>query len=75
MIIIISEVSRKHRPILSINGISENQTLNIIDKGSETITPTTAAVEDVLFQNKPRIKIASIPGLINPVNSCINWNA
>ena len=68
MTIIISEVSRKHRPILSINGISENQTLNIIDKGSETITPTTAAVEDVLFQNKPRIKIASILGLINPVN-------
>ena len=77
-------VNKKVKPIWCINGKSgkiDNVlhplgfTLKNKAIGIDMNAPIIAALELVFFQNKPKIKIANIPGETTPVHSCINWNA
>jgi len=69
MMTIIATRIRKTIPILSINGSVGNNHLNKNPNGIVTIAAQTAELEVARFQNKPSIKMATIPGLTNPVNS------
>ncbi|MNI23916.1 hypothetical protein D3C73_775180 [compost metagenome] len=42
------------------------------DKGMVTMAAASAAREVVLFQKKPKRKMANMPGEIKPTYSCIN---
>ena len=69
-IIRIDEI-RNTRPIRSRKGIIGNPILIIKDITSEARAVVIAALEVARFQKKPKINIATIPGLTNPVKSCI----
>ena len=47
--------------------------LKATDSGIVNSPAVKAALEVVLFQKRPRQKMASTPGDIKPTYSCINW--
>ena len=57
-----------------MKGISRGKSLNISAMGIELSTPQMAPLLVAFFQNSPIKKTAKIPGLTNPVYSCIYWN-
>ena len=59
-------------PIRSKNGISEYQILDAKDNGIVSKAATSAALPVVLFQNRPRKKMANTPGVIKLEYSCTN---
>ena len=63
------EQIKKVYPILSKKGISEKNCLNRIETTKVAKPPTIAALGVVFFQNMPKRKIATTPGVINPVYS------
>ena len=54
---------------LSINGNSGHVSLNNSESKADANAESNAAVAVVRDQNKPRAKIATIPGVKNPGNS------
>lgn len=65
--IIIADIKRKQRPILSRKGMPGVRNLNPIESGIANMTPINAALVEVRFQNSPKTKMAKTPGLINPI--------
>ncbi len=67
----IADNSKKTYPILSRNVISGNTSLNTNEIGIVRIATSRAASADIFFQNSPKQKITTTPGVTKPVNSCI----
>ena len=74
-IILIHEKRINTIPTRSIKGKSGQYSRKIIEKTKEPIPATNALLAVAFFQNNPNRKITTIPGVKNPVNSWINWNA
>lgn len=57
------------KPTLSIKGMVGKAILNVKDSTAEPIAADIAPTAFIFFQNIPRTKSTTIPGVKNPVNS------
>src|SRR5210317_1886687 len=67
--------NRNTMPTRSMNGSSGHASLNVIEKTAEPRAVSSAATEVVFGQKKPSRNKAQTPGVKNPVNSWMYWNA
>ena len=67
--IAIPDNTRKTTPILSRNGSEDHKTLKANESGIVSTATESAAFAVIRFQNNPKQKITTTPGVTNPVNS------
>ncbi len=71
MVMAIAASKRNTRPIRSINGKAGQSNLNTNESGMVRMATQSAASALILFQNNPKQKMTTTPGVTKPVNSCI----